>query len=91
MTTLKPCPFCGHPPHTEETGYITPTLTIECHHLGCGVYPYISDYDHDRAIKRWNTRAVTEDRKFLIELSDSDLYDEYLACSKIRNYLKKNP
>jgi hypothetical protein len=56
VTKIKNCPFCDKPPETMPSGENGRGLMIQCITPGC-VNPHTSYYDHDSAIRAWNTRA----------------------------------
>lgn len=55
MSALKPCPFCGNPPVTDES--VNGVLTIEC--AGpCLMSTVRARYGYEgEADEAWNTRA----------------------------------
>ena len=55
---LKPCPFCGEPPHSFLVNYGTGhDHGIECDNLKCLTLVTVDANTRDEAVKIWNTRA----------------------------------
>ena len=63
---LKPCPFCGDNPtllHPDEEGG---DYVIGCYNECCGYsYERARDTDKQKVINAWNTRAMSDNEKFL--------------------------
>ncbi len=56
LEKILPCPFCGRPPETQASGEGGRGLMIDCVTRGC-VNPHTSYYDHESAVRAWNTRT----------------------------------
>jgi hypothetical protein len=53
---LKPCPFCGKPPHfTPRQGSFA--AYVACVNESCGIQPESGSMDPAYAKARWNTRV----------------------------------
>ena len=65
---LKACPFCGKTMLSTRNEY--GDHSIKCLSCGCSFGPFPS---LKISIEKWNTRAPSKDREFLIELLNSQL------------------
>lgn len=54
---LLPCPFCGQPPETRESGVDGTGLMIFCISDDCP-NPHTSYYSHAATRRVWNRRAT---------------------------------
>lgn len=57
LIVLKPCPFCGWEPVTEEVGENGAAEMVECFNNKCPVGPHVSCCGKNEARKKWNTRV----------------------------------
>jgi hypothetical protein len=82
MTTLKPCPFCG-----IEISYNMVKRVIIHPSIGNCILSEMSFYSFkDILVGLWNTRAVTEDRELLIELSKPNIsFDDLCSEAYVSN------
>lgn len=55
---LKPCPFCGSPPHFGHRGLNAGANVIECNNKSCPCLPFTNALSHSEAITAWNTRVA---------------------------------
>lgn len=70
MEKLKPCPFCGGTAVFEDWEFARVSgTTVGCD--SCGAYIIMSDLEdgdkgdswHDKAVEKWNHRAIEEAEK----------------------------
>lgn len=57
---VLPCPFCGNEPEFYMNKQYSDCFIVECDN--CGV-KFTSEYGYDFAVKQWNTRHTTGEKK----------------------------